>query len=88
MAPPGGIPTLSGFCAVICAGRNIVLGVDIDPSALFRLRHKSLSSKVIFLLSLYPIPLWPCHIRALPESALLTPTLGQCPPPRRDSGPT
>ena len=38
MAPPGGIPTLSGFCAVICVGHNIVLDVAVDSFALLQLR--------------------------------------------------
>ena len=58
MAPPGGIPTLSGFRAVICASHKIVLGVSVDLSALLRIRPEALSFKVNFLsFLLYPIPL-------------------------------
>ena len=49
MGPPGGILMLSGFCAVICAGRNIVLGCSVDPSAIPLRRSEVLSFKVFFL---------------------------------------
>ena len=46
MATPGGIPTLSDFHAVISSGRNIILGVAVDPSDLLLLKPKALSFKV------------------------------------------
>ena len=46
MATPGGIPTLSGFRAVISAVCNIIVVVVVYFSALLLLRPKVLSFKV------------------------------------------